>query len=167
MTDLTLKMSDDNLKKLKAYTILSGHDIKEIEQKLSDIVSSALGDLLSSGIADSLVAMDGRPPAKLVAQEDPPVVKDEPTGNELSDEDSPEEVKALNEEELPEDEAFKLDIRAKDAGNNADAYVDAVIAQDRINRPGRSAPRKSFDPRSPRVSIGEYTGEETLTDFGI
>jgi len=116
MTDLTLKLSDDNLKKLKAYTILSGHGVNEIEQKLSDIVSEALGDLLSNGIADSLVAMDGEAPTAMVQPEDPPVTADESTGNELSEEDAPEEVKSLEEEsegDLPDDEAFKLDIKAK------------------------------------------------------
>lgn len=162
MTDLTLKLSEDNLKKLKAYTVLSGADIKEIEQKLSDIVSGALGELLSDGIKNSLIAMDGESPHQ--EKEDPPVTEDESTGNELSDEDAPEEVKALDEEE-PEDEAFKVDIPVKNAGANVDAYVDAVIAQDR--KPGRSGVRKTFDPKKPRVSIGEYTGDEEASEFGM
>jgi hypothetical protein len=161
MTDLTLKLTDDNLAKLKAYIILSKQDVKDIEQKLSDIVSETLGDLLSNGIAESLVAMDGgKTPQALTPQqpEDPPVTTDESTGNELSDDDAPDEVKELSEEDVP-DELFKLEIKAKDAGNNADAYVDAVIAQDR--KPGRSATKKSFDPRNPKVSVEAYTGDES------
>jgi hypothetical protein len=178
MTDLTLKLSDENLKKLKAYIILSGSEASAIEQKLSDIVSTTLGDLLSSGIAESLVAMDGKAPASLAPveqPEDPPVTKDDETGNELSDEDAPDEVKSLEEEvggELPDDAAFKVDINAKDVGGDVESYIDAVVAQDKGKKPvpgrsshngsNRSAARKSFDPSTPRVSVGEYTGEESL-----
>lgn len=178
MTDLTLKLSDENLKKLKAYIILSGAEASEIEQKLSDIVSTTLGDLLSSGIAESLVAMDGKAPAQLqpaAPPEDPPVTTDESTGNELSDEDAPEEVKSLEEEvgsEMPTDDAFRVDVKAPDVGGDIESYVDAVVAQDNGKKqvPGRtshngsnrSAARRAFDPNTPRVSIGEYTGEESL-----
>ena len=180
MTDLTLKLSDENLKKLKAYIILSGSEAAEIEQKLSEIVSTTLGDLLSSGIADSLIEMDGKAPPQLIAQpaEDPPITSDEATGNELSDEDSPEEVKSLAEQAeedggaLPDDAAFRVDIKAKDDGGDIESYIDAVVAQDSGKKqvPGRtshngtnrSAARKGFDPSSPRVSVGEFNGEESL-----
>lgn len=178
MTDLTLKLSEDNLKKLKAYTLLSGQDVASIEQKLSEIVSNVLGELLSEGIANSLKTMDGKFPAVVVPKEpDPVVVEDASTGNVLSEEDALEEVKALDEEPLNEDEIFKVDIKAKNAGSNAEAFVDAVIAQDsgRKKVPGRttyngshrSGARKIFDPSTPRVTIGEFTGDEDTADFGF
>ena len=98
-----------------------------------------------------------------------PVTHDEVTGSELSDDDLPEEVKGIDEEPL-DDEAFMPAIAPKvaNAGENSEAYLDAIFAQEKKQVHGRkrtehgfqSTAREAFNSKSPRVRIQEFTGDE-------
>lgn len=196
MTKLELNLPEKTIKKLRAYAMLTGSPVSELEAKLVELVDKTLSD----SVANALVDLDGGVPAAFTPptqiettfsqpltpadivtgplleseEKEEAVTEDEETGNSLSEEESPEEVKSLEEEaeeEKVDDEELKVEIAAPNAGGNADAYVDAVIAQDKGARQAsgrrkvqggyQSGARKAFDARSPRVSIGAYTGDET------
>lgn len=191
MTELKLNLPEKTIKKLRAYAMLTGSGVKDLEGILIDIVDKTLTD----GIVSAMSDLDGGvPPAwtanangdqvtfsrpieqsdvETVPDAEPPVVSDDLTGNELSEEDSPDEVRGLDEEEEPiSDEELKVDISAPNAGNNADAYLNAVFAAEKSAKKSsgrtrtstggfQSGARKAFNPSSPRVTISEHTGDES------
>ena len=178
---LTLQLSDKTLKKLRALAMLSGSTVDQLEQEFA----AYFDQMLTENIAHLLSEMDGKPVQAPVDEaynwevKEPAATKEkvetkvqeereeDPNAHNLSEDDLPEEVKSTAEQ--VEDEIQPPDFQAPQAGNNAEAFLDAAMSvekavpQQEITVGGITgrlrAAGKGFNPSKPRATVAEFTGD--------
>ena len=182
MSDLTLKLSDNTLKKLRALAMLSGATVGELEQEFA----SYFDQMLSENITARLSELDGRVYESSVTPSAPKVREvatevsqsdADPNTHDLSEDDLPSEVKSVEEE--AEEIQLPTLYNIPEAGDNAEAFLDGAFAEaprlpvrqqqqqptaSYMGTPVRSA-KKSFHPSVVKAKVSEYTGDETQDLF--
>lgn len=202
MTEISIKVEvqETTVLKLRAYLLLSGKSIEELEEQVSNIfgihLSKTFDGVLTQNLMSTIASMDGFeapfPGQELTAPVPGAIPKrsfvsaaeaaalspmdgnehalsgDDDLGNNKSLEEQVEEDKkiAATPAEAEEQEARRvvagLSIQVPDAGDDAEAFLDAAIAapaREREQRQsGTSAAKKAFS--SPRVKISETTEDE-------
>jgi hypothetical protein len=189
-TEITLALGAGSIKKLRALAMLTGKTVDEVEADLSETFDR----MLSANIKLLVSQLDGddepahtelaplrkvvetkNPAARSFAQaeaeaNDPlPVEEAAPDEHSLSGDDDVGENKSL-EEQAADGTLTQADLPSigeiPDAGDNAEAYLEAAFRSERTHLPEnqrppvRRQPSTSFDPRRPRVSIVDYSGQE-------
>jgi len=159
MAELTLTLNDGTLRKLKAYAMLTGKTVPEIEGVLTGLIDRMLTDEclreLGAYAGERPLFQELAEKSDVAQPEQEEVFHDEVSGHELSGDGADEEVKSLAEQveedhapkaapkvvrkQAPvdaEEEAFKsaFDYNTKDVGEDADAFLDASL--------GVAAPKK-------------------------
>jgi hypothetical protein len=167
MQSLTLQLPEKTLRKLRAFAMLSGSTVDQIESELAEYFDQMLSESIMS-----LLGVATPPPAAEVAEERPVAAavdeESDTSGHSLAAEDQEEEEgKALDEEDI---QPFEIDVPE---AKNEDAFVDAALAGEKKRRPAPHipgnpiSPSKSFDPTRRKARISEYTGDDAVGPMGV
>ena len=183
--ELKIPINENTIRKIVALAALTDNTLDNIKDGIaSEIIDEeAFDQFVSSKLQKALMKMDGiessdEPPPPLKksafarAEEESASSVEDIAGHSLSgDEDSGEDESSYQVPPMPgkkarsEDDALRLpSINVPDAGENAEAFLDAAMKQSpppASNKQRRASAAKSFNPNKVRAKVSAYTEDES------